>query len=372
YRAAPLLADPPAASSTPIVPIDHRPPPPHINVNSPDPRPDLNKTSSSPHNSQIPKHTALLNLHTLTHTQPLHSQTIINMKYSIVFVGALAALASAQSVSDLTACGQQCVKSMLAQAATLGCSTTDSSCLCNKSDFAYGIRDCANEACGSDAPKIIAYGTAFCKGNNGGSDSGAGGASSSGSGAGAGAGSATGTAASSSASATDGAGGAGGAVGGGAGASGSGASGSGAEGGPVPITTSAVVSDSKTVGSTTIYSSDASATPVSTVTSDGKAVTTLFGAAGGANGGSGSGSGGDVSTVTSGSSTFVTTVSSGSGSASTSGSDSGNGGAAGGAGSGSSTGGSGSGTSTSSAGGARQTAAAAGVMAVAGLAAFVL
>ncbi|KFY73690.1 hypothetical protein V499_06218 [Pseudogymnoascus sp. VKM F-103] len=288
------------------------------------------------------------------------------MKYSIVFVGALAALASAQSVSDLTACGQQCVKSMLAQAATLGCSNTDAACLCNKSDFAYGIRDCANEACGSDAPKIIAYGTAFCKGQNGGSDSGA---STSGSGAGAGAGSATGTAASSSASATDGAGGAGGAVGGGAGASGS-----GAEGGPVPITTSAVVSDSKTVGSTTIYSSDASATPVSTVTSDGKAVTTLFGAAGGANGGSGSGAGGDVSTVTSGSSTFVTTVSSGSGSASTGGSDSGNGGAAGGAGSSSSTGGSGSGsgTSTSSAGGARQTAAAAGVMAVAGLAAFVL
>ena len=53
---------------------------------------------------------------------------------------------------------------MLAQAATLGCTTADAACLCNKSDFAYGIRDCANEACGSDAPKIIAYGTTFCKG----------------------------------------------------------------------------------------------------------------------------------------------------------------------------------------------------------------
>ncbi|OBT83530.1 hypothetical protein VE02_07370 [Pseudogymnoascus sp. 03VT05] len=290
------------------------------------------------------------------------------MKYSIVFIGALATFATAQSVTDLSQCGQTCVKSMLAQAATLGCTTTDAACLCNKRDFAYGIRDCANEACGSDAPKIIAYGTAFCKGNNGGSDSGA---SSSGSGASAGSGSATGTDASSTATATDGAG-AGGAVGGGAGASGSGASGSGAHGAPVPITTSAVVSDSKTVGSTTIYSSDASATPVTTVTSDGKAVTTLYGAVGGANGGSGSGSGssgagGDMSTVTSGSSTFVTTASSVSGSASTS--DSGNGGAAGGAGSSST---SGSGTSTSSAGGARQTAAAAGVMAVAGLAAFVL
>ncbi|KFY31557.1 hypothetical protein V494_07945, partial [Pseudogymnoascus sp. VKM F-4513 (FW-928)] len=208
------------------------------------------------------------------------------MKYSIVFVGALAALATAQS--ELSKCGQQCVKDMLAQAKTLGCTSADAACLCNKSDFAYGIRDCANEACGPDADKIIAYGTNFCKGHNGGSDSpngGAGGASSSGDAAG----SATGTAISGSPSATDGAGGNGGAVGGGAGASGSG---SGAHGGPVPITTSAIVSESKTVGSTTIYSSDASATPVSTVTSDGKAVTTIYGAvgAGGANGGSGSGS----------------------------------------------------------------------------------
>ncbi|KFY91053.1 hypothetical protein V500_04801 [Pseudogymnoascus sp. VKM F-4518 (FW-2643)] len=286
------------------------------------------------------------------------------MKYSIVFIGALAALATAQSTSDLSACGQQCVKSMLAQAATLGCTTTDAACLCNKSDFAYGIRDCANEACGSDAPKIIAYGTTFCKDNNGGSGS----ASSA---SGSASGSATGTAISSPSS-TGGANG-GGAVGGGSSASGSSGSGSGAVGGPVPITTSAVVSESKTVGSTTIYSSDASATPVTTIVSDGKPVTTLYGAVGGANGGSGSGSSGSgsESTVTNGSSTFVTTVSSGSGSASTGGSESSNGGAAGGASSTEGSG-SGSGTSTSSAGGARQTAAAAGVMAVAGLAAFVL
>ncbi|KFY69350.1 hypothetical protein V496_00285 [Pseudogymnoascus sp. VKM F-4515 (FW-2607)] len=295
------------------------------------------------------------------------------MKYSIVFIGALAALVTAQS--ELSQCGQQCVKDMLAQAAALGCTSADAACLCNKSDFAYGIRDCANEACGPDADKIIAYGTNFCKGNNGGSDDGNGGAG----GAGSASGSATGTAISSSPSATGGAGNGGGAVGGGAG--GASGSGSGAVGGPVPITTSAVVSESKTVGSTTIYSSDASATPVTTIVSDGKAVTTLYGAvgAGGANGGSGSGSSGSgsESTVTSGSSTFVTTVSSGAGSESTGGSGSGGDGETGaGAGGAGSTGGSGSGsggeTSTSSAGGARQTAAAAGVMAVAGLAAFVL
>jgi hypothetical protein len=53
---------------------------------------------------------------------------------------------------------------MLAQATKLGCTSADAACLCNKSDFAFGIRDCANEACGPDAQKIIAYGTNFCKG----------------------------------------------------------------------------------------------------------------------------------------------------------------------------------------------------------------
>lgn len=84
----------------------HRPirPPPHINVNSPDPRPDLNKTSSSPHNLQIPKHTPLLSTQpSYNHPLTFSLSTIINMKYSIVFIGALAALATAQS--ELSQCG---------------------------------------------------------------------------------------------------------------------------------------------------------------------------------------------------------------------------------------------------------------------------
>lgn len=53
---------------------------------------------------------------------------------------------------------------MLAKAPSLGCSgTPDPACLCKNQNFVYGIRDCATEACGSDAPAIIAAGTQICK-----------------------------------------------------------------------------------------------------------------------------------------------------------------------------------------------------------------
>lgn len=51
---------------------------------------------------------------------------------------------------------------MIALAPSLGCSA-DAACLCTKPDFAYGIRDCSNEACGADvASTVIAYGSSYC------------------------------------------------------------------------------------------------------------------------------------------------------------------------------------------------------------------
>ena len=52
---------------------------------------------------------------------------------------------------------------MLGLAPSLGCGATDAACLCGNVNFAYGIRDCSNAACGSDvAPSVIAYGVAYC------------------------------------------------------------------------------------------------------------------------------------------------------------------------------------------------------------------
>ena len=54
---------------------------------------------------------------------------------------------------------------MLGLAPSLGCSATDAACLCRSADFGYGVRDCANEACGdaATAQQVIAYGTQYCE-----------------------------------------------------------------------------------------------------------------------------------------------------------------------------------------------------------------
>lgn len=58
---------------------------------------------------------------------------------------------------------QTCITNMLGLAPSLGCGATDAACLCSNVNFAYGIRDCSNAACGSDvAPSVIAYGVAYC------------------------------------------------------------------------------------------------------------------------------------------------------------------------------------------------------------------
>lgn len=57
---------------------------------------------------------------------------------------------------------------MLSQAVQLGCPNVngqpDACCLCANANFGYGVRDCTNQACTSDADKsaIIAYGLSYC------------------------------------------------------------------------------------------------------------------------------------------------------------------------------------------------------------------
>merc|ERR1711964_934777 len=88
---------------------------------------------------------------------------IVKMKSaSMIAVGAFAFTAVAQFES-LPSCGQTCITNMLGLAPSLGCGATDAACLCGNVNFAYGIRDCSNAACGSDvAPSVIAYGVAYC------------------------------------------------------------------------------------------------------------------------------------------------------------------------------------------------------------------
>merc|ERR1711977_444757 len=87
---------------------------------------------------------------------------IVKMKSaSMIAVGAFAFTAVAQ-LESLPSCGQTCITNMLGLAPSLGCGATDAACLCGNVNFAYGIRDCSNAACGSDvAPSVIAYGVAY-------------------------------------------------------------------------------------------------------------------------------------------------------------------------------------------------------------------
>lgn len=60
---------------------------------------------------------------------------------------------------------QTCISNMISIATSdFGCTQGDVACYCAKVDFGYGVRDCANEACGSDqAASVIAYGNSYCQ-----------------------------------------------------------------------------------------------------------------------------------------------------------------------------------------------------------------
>merc|ERR1711977_231880 len=85
---------------------------------------------------------------------------IVKMKSaSMIAVGAFAFTAVAQ-LESLPSCGQTCITNMLGLAPSLGCGATDAACLCGNVNFAYGIRDCSNAACGSDVGSATVITTA--------------------------------------------------------------------------------------------------------------------------------------------------------------------------------------------------------------------
>ncbi|PYI01147.1 hypothetical protein BO78DRAFT_328295 [Aspergillus sclerotiicarbonarius CBS 121057] len=71
--------------------------------------------------------------------------------------------ASLTAISQLPTCGQTCFNNMLAEYETLGCTTSDPSCLCRNINFYYGIRDCSDAACDTDdASTVIAFESSYC------------------------------------------------------------------------------------------------------------------------------------------------------------------------------------------------------------------
>ncbi|KAF5128722.1 GPI-anchored CFEM domain protein [Metarhizium anisopliae] len=62
------------------------------------------------------------------------------------------------AISDLPPCGQTCMNNMIAQYSQLGCRSPDPACLCKNANFGYGVRDCANGACGAAvAPTVTNF-----------------------------------------------------------------------------------------------------------------------------------------------------------------------------------------------------------------------
>ncbi|PVH71238.1 hypothetical protein DL98DRAFT_660757 [Cadophora sp. DSE1049] len=71
--------------------------------------------------------------------------------------------ATTTALTSLPTCGQLCFNNMVAQYSALGCASPAPACLCANANFGFGIRDCANGACGTDvAVTVIAYGSAYC------------------------------------------------------------------------------------------------------------------------------------------------------------------------------------------------------------------
>ena len=88
------------------------------------------------------------------------------MKSFTIAAALVAAVAHAQSLDSLPACGKVCVPNMVGQFAAFGCqSATDVACLCRAQNFQYGMRDCIAQACPpSDQGAVQAYAASICAG----------------------------------------------------------------------------------------------------------------------------------------------------------------------------------------------------------------
>ncbi|KAK7515260.1 uncharacterized protein IWZ02DRAFT_435715 [Phyllosticta citriasiana] len=78
-----------------------------------------------------------------------------------------AASVAVATFDNLPSCGQVCMSNMNNIAINeFGCAQGNIVCYCQKVNYGYGIRDCANEACSSpeDAANVISYGSNYCAG----------------------------------------------------------------------------------------------------------------------------------------------------------------------------------------------------------------
>ena len=85
------------------------------------------------------------------------------MKQSMILLAAVAGAATAQ---NLGSCAQLCVNNMNMIANTqFACPAGDSACFCSRSNWAYGIRDCSQQACDAEqAGQAISYAAGLCQG----------------------------------------------------------------------------------------------------------------------------------------------------------------------------------------------------------------
>ncbi|KAK8179104.1 hypothetical protein BC567DRAFT_76003 [Phyllosticta citribraziliensis] len=80
-----------------------------------------------------------------------------------------AASVAVATFDNLPSCGQVCMTNMNNIAINdFGCAQGNIVCYCEKINYGYGIRDCANEACSSpqDAANVISYGSNYCAGES--------------------------------------------------------------------------------------------------------------------------------------------------------------------------------------------------------------
>ncbi|KAJ2973570.1 hypothetical protein NQ176_g6534 [Zarea fungicola] len=113
--------------------------------------PTSTSTSSTTSSSSSPSETSTSSTPTVTKPPTSSSSATPTSTWS-----------GATAVSQLPSCGQTCFGNMLAQYQALGCSTNDPACLCRNVNFGYGIRDCANGACGVDVGStVIAFETGY-------------------------------------------------------------------------------------------------------------------------------------------------------------------------------------------------------------------
>ncbi|KAF3048024.1 hypothetical protein E8E12_007405 [Didymella heteroderae] len=84
------------------------------------------------------------------------------MKQSMVLLAAIAGAATAQ---NLGSCAQLCINNMNMIANTqFSCPAGDQACFCSQSNWAYGVRDCSQQACDAEqAAQAIGYAQSQCQ-----------------------------------------------------------------------------------------------------------------------------------------------------------------------------------------------------------------